>query len=263
MPVYGSFGYNFPTPPRKSIVYNSFPNDLVAPGRNFYTEITFMSYNVNQQLTSTRLFTPTGGIRLPIPRKLNDTQTLVWNAVSGTSAAAGLLGSFLPNATRIAQSVATMGSAFAGAAVNPLLFMTFDRPNYKDHTLSWSLAPNTEAESRTIVQIVNNLKFNSLPRQDLGGAVLRYPNIAFVKLYPDDMFTMTFRPCAVTGVSVDYTGAGSPTFFKNGAPAVVNLNLSLQEIQLWDQTNYNGEEGVINSYVQSAMSSIGNFFGGL
>ena len=58
---------------------------------------------------------------------------------------------------------------------------------------------------------------------------------------------MKFRPCAVNGVSVDYTGAGVPSFFKNGAPTVINLTLQLTEIQLWDQTNYTGGESTLES----------------
>jgi hypothetical protein len=245
MALYGSYGYNYPTPPKKTLSYKSFPNDLTAPGRNFYTELTFMTYNVRQQMTASALFTPSGGVRLPIPRKLNDVQTLSWSPESGTSAAASILaGGLGGRAMATASALGGIGGAVAGVAVNPLLFMTFQKPNYKEHSLSWSLMPNTEQESRTIVDIVNYLKFNSLPRQDFGGALYRYPNILFVKLYPNDLFTMTFRPCAVTSVSVDYTGAGTPSFFKNGAPVVVNIGLNLTEIQLWDQTNYDGGPGI-------------------
>lgn len=245
MAIFGSFGYNFPLPPRKSLSYKSFPNDLITDERDFYTELTFMSYNVDQQLTSTPLMLPLGGVRLPIPRKINDTQSLVWSAESATSVATGILSSVFGRGISAAASIVAAGiGAQQGIKLNPLLFMTFQKPNYKEHNLSWSLTPNTEQESNTIVDIVNYLKYNSLPRQDLGGAVYRYPNILAVKMFPDDTFTIRFRPCAVLGVQVDYSGAGTPSFFKNGAPTVVNLTLQLQEIQLWDQTNYEGGQGI-------------------
>jgi len=268
MALYGSYGNSrYPTPPKKQYNLKSFPNDLVAPGRNFYTELTFMTYNVTQQLTATRKLTPVGGIRLPIPKKLNDVQTLSWSAESGTSAAASILGGGLSGrATGAASALVSVGSAAAGISVNPLLFMTFQKPNYKEHSLSWALMPSTEQESKTIVDIVNYLKFNSLPRQDLGGAVYVYPNILYVKLYPNDIFTMTFRPCAVTSVQVDYTGSGTPSFFKNGAPTVVNLSLNLTEIQLWDQTNYDGGQGIsvfnnstLNSSIDLAKNALNSF----
>jgi hypothetical protein len=243
MAIFGSLG-NFPFPPMKRLSYKSFPNDLISEERDFYTELTFMSYNVRQQLTSSALMLPLGGVRLPIPRKINDVQTLVWSAESGLSSATSIASSFAPKATAIGGAIAAVGGAVAGMSLNPLLFMTFQKPNYKEHNLSWSFIPSTEQESNTIVDIVNYLKFNSLPKQSFGGVVYEYPNILAVKLFPDDTFTMRFRPCAVLGVQVDYTGAGTPSFFKNGAPTVVNLTLQLQEIQLWDQTNYQGQEGV-------------------
>jgi len=267
MSIFGSFGYNYPLPPRKSFSFRTFPNDLMRStdkNKNFYTELTFVSYNIEQQMTSTALTIPVGGgIRLPIPKKLNDVQTLVWSPESATSAAAGILGNLIsPGAARIATAAATVGGAVAGISVNPLLFMTFQKPNYKEHNLSWSFTPSTEQESNTLVDIINYLKFNSLPKQIAYGAAYAYPNILMVKLFPDDTFTMRFRPCAVLGVSVDYNGAGVPSFFKNGAPTVVNLNLQLQEIQLWDQTNYQGKRGIaptldgISETIETARTTI-------
>lgn len=266
MPLYGSYGYNYPMPPRKQLNYDTFPNDLIAPGRNFYTEITFMEYNIIDQLTSRRLMIPLGGVRLPIPRKVNEVQTLTWNTESAKSAAVSILQGLAPRITAVGDALLKVGSAAAGITINPLLFMTFEKPNYRDHTLSWSLAPDTPEESRTIVKIANYIKFNSLPRQSFGGTVLNYPNIANIKLFPDDMFTMIFRPCAVMGVQVDYTGSGGPSFFFDGAPTVVNLTIQLREIQLWDQTNYNGQGGVlgdldnIRNNVTAAKEKIRNAF---
>jgi len=34
-------------------------------------------------------------------------------------------------------------------------------------------------------------------------------------------------------VQVDYNGSGTPSFFKSGAPTIINLTLQLKEIQLW------------------------------
>ena len=258
MAIYGSYGtIRYPTPPTKKYNFKCFPNDLVAPGRNFYTDLTFMTYNINQQLTATAKFTPKGGCRLPIPKKLNDIQTLSWSEESATSAAASALSGLVGGQVAgLASTVAKTGGAIMGVAVNPLLFMTFQKPNYKEHTLSWALMPSTEQESRTIVDIVNYLKFNSLPRQSAGGLLYNYPNILYVKINPDDVFTMTFRPCVVISVQVDYTGSGGPSFFRNGAPTVVNLSLNLKEIQLWDQTNYSGQQGV--SFIDDTQKAVSN-----
>jgi hypothetical protein len=70
------------------------------------------------------------------------------------------------------------------------------------------------------------------------GLVYGYPSIALIKLYPSEVFTFAFKPCAVLAVQTDFTGAGTPSYFKNGAPTVVNLTVQLKEIDLWTKNNY-------------------------
>lgn len=252
----------FPTKPQKRLDWLSFPNDLVQDGRDFYTEISFMDYSIDQQLNKTPIYIPKGGIRLPIPRKLNDVQTMTWREVDAAQIGAGLssvLGLGRGLAAFAGQIAAAGAQIYTGYAVNPFLFMMFQRPNYKEFTFSWSLAPSTEQESYTINEMVNRIKYASLPENHF--AVLKYPQIAYVKIYPNDVFgNLIFRPCAITSVQVDYTGAGSPSFFRNGAPTVVNINLQLKEIQLWDKTNFSGsyrEPPPIIQSVPQQLQSVG------
>lgn len=235
---------NYPTPPRKiSNDYMSFPNDLIVDKRAFYCQINFVKYDVVMQYTSSAIPTiPVGGMNLPIPKKLNDIQTLTWSEYSLKDQ-----GEASSKVLSAASQIAGKVGIIRGESINPLLFMQFQRPNYKEFVLSWSFTPNNEQESRTIRRIIEMFKYRSLPRQKAGGIILDYPDIALLKLHPDDSFTFKFRPCAVMSVSVDYTGAGMPSFFKNGAPTTVNLNVQLKEIQLWDKTNYDGGSGVTPS----------------
>lgn len=257
----------FPTKPQKRLDWMSFPNDLVQDGRNFYTEIAFMDYSVQQQFNETPVYQPSGGLRLPIPRKLNDSTLLTWREQDAVSLGTSLLSSFARG--RAAATLARVGGVGSiigkgaeigtGYALNPFLFMMFQRPNYKEFTLSWTLAPNTEQESYTISEMINRFKYAALPENHV--LVLKYPQIAYIKIYPNDIFgNMIFRPCAIQSVQVDYTGAGSPSFFRNGAPTVVNLNVQLKEIQLWDKTNFSGsyrEPPPIISGMPNQLESIG------
>ncbi|CAB4162763.1 hypothetical protein UFOVP787_109 [uncultured Caudovirales phage] len=235
---------NFPTPPRNiSNDYMTFPNDLITDNRQFYCEVNFVKYEPAMQLTSSAIpVIPAGGMRLPIPKKLNDQQILTWGELS--------LKDQFPISS--ALQIADKAGIIAGITINPMLFMQFQRPNYKEFVLSWTFTADNEQESGTIRRIIEMFKYRSLPEQQFGGGILKYPDIALLKLYPDDSFTFKFRPCAVMSVSVDYTGAGMPSFFKkNGAPTVVNLNIQLKEIQLWDKTNYGGEASGINYFDDS------------
>ena len=138
-------------------------------------------------------------------------------------------------ASAIGQTVAA-GGALAGVAANPFLYMMFKHPNFKEHTLTWTFAPTNEQESITLASVIRQFKYNMLPSN--AGLVYGYPSIALIKLYPSEVFTFAFKPCAVLAVQTDFTGAGTPSYFKNGAPTVVNLTVQLKEIDLWTKNNY-------------------------
>lgn len=258
---------NLPTKKKATANFNAFPNDLVAPGRNFYTEIALVEYNVAQQFQGRNIASTAGGIRLPIPRKLNDHTVLSWGEASATGLGTGLAGQAARAFGGVAGQLLASGigtsaglvSAFAGAQINPFIFMYFKQPNYKEHQLSWSLIPSNEQESNTIRNMVNQLKAASLPLTS--GLIMQYPSIALVKMYPNDIFgNFFFKPAAIMAVSVDYSGAGQPSFFKNGAPTVVNLNLHLKEIQFWDKTDYGA---IAPGNISAISNSIGNIFSGV
>jgi hypothetical protein len=123
--------------------------------------------------------------------------------------------------------------------------MLFKSPTFKEYNLQWQFAPKNEQESQTLADIITQFKYNMLPARagGLGGGqsniLLNYPSIAIIKMYPNDEFTFRFKPCAIRSVSVDYTGAGGPSFFKRkGAPTVVNFSVALQEIQYNIKDNY-------------------------
>lgn len=204
---------NFPTKPqRQGITSQGFPSDLPS---NFSTQITFIGGGAGQA---------TGIVRLPLPKRLNDVQNIIWEEVSLTSMAL----------SQTLQTAASLGGyAMGGYALNPFMFMLFKRPTFKEHVLSWTLAPNSQQESDKIRDIVKTLKKASLPTKAGfgGGAIMKYPALAQVTLNPGD-WLYKLKPAAITSVHIDYTGAGL-SFFNSQAPTVVNLTLQLKETELW------------------------------
>lgn len=234
---------NFPTPPGR---YNkdsaAFPNDLVQGTREFYTAISFMSYNYS--LTSGGAIQFNGDIKLPIPRKLNDNEVIIWEEWSGMQTMqqiagnAGRIGGFLNSwAGSAVAGAAEYGQIRFGQALNPFQFMMFKRPGFKEHVLQWQLAPNTQQESDSLKKIINKCKKAALPSAGAMTGLMKYPDIAMVSFRPSQ-YLYKLKPCAIVSVQVDYTGAGMPSFFKSGAPTIVNLTLQLKEIELWSKDNY-------------------------
>ena len=133
----------------------------------------------------------------------------------------------------------TLGSAVdlvAGNTPNPHMAVTFNGVNLRKHTYSWRLSPTSEEESKSIRAIVRNLQAAALPKESSKGLMLSFPDIAIVEINP--MQLMTFRPCAIDNVVVNYTPNGVPAFFasKGGAraghPVEMELSVTLREIDI-------------------------------
>lgn len=254
---------NFPTPPTTKPNQFIFPNDLVTSGRNFFTQIQFVEYAFQYAGTPSvaqPTANPIGGMQLPIPSKLNDQSVMVWDPVSMTETGAvmggavggalvgGAFGPFGSGAGAVIGGVigatvvpsmvqgANLVSPFTGKAINPYLFMMFKQPTFKEITFSWRLAANTPEESDTIANIVDYFKFHMLPT--MGAIWMDYPSVALIKLYPNDKFTFRLKPCVIMNCSVEYTAGGGPSFFKSGAPTVVDISVLFKEIQIWEKGTY-------------------------
>ena len=212
-----------------------FPKDLKAGGRNFATSISFQSYGAFGGALGNVPFLGGiggmfgGGITLPIPRKINDVQTVVWEEASIVSAALGVSSSL--------QGLSTAG-AIAGAGVglrlNPALIMMFKQPNFKEWNLQWTLAPNSSDETNAVSNIIKMFKRNMSP--GVSGPFYSYPMLAQISFSPSN-FLPRLKPAAIMAVQTDFTAAGQPSFFRDGGPTVVNLTISLREVQLWTQND--------------------------
>jgi hypothetical protein len=180
------------------------------------------------------------GVKLPMPRRINEATNINWAEISATATAGGLAAQAMGGGQMASDLLSAAGSAAgvgAGKALNPMMFMMFQRPAYKEHVLSWTLASSNKRDSDELKDIINAFKKACLPTLEAGGLLLGYPNIATIRFKPDK-YLFKFKPCAIISVQVDYSGAGMPSFFKSDAPTVVNLTVMLKEIQLWNRNNY-------------------------
>lgn len=247
---------SFPTrPQRMTNSIKTFPSDLLAGGRNMYMQIQMIPYSASLVWPYSVSANPVGGVVLPIPMKLNDVQPIIWQEVSIMDNVAQASMNYLWSKVN-ALSPATQrrfgvlsGSVTAGAAaasvltgyqVNPMLWMMFRSPGFKEFTFSWQFIANNADEAQDLVQIRDYLRRLALPEKNrlTQGFLYEYPWIALIRLYPNNDFTMRFKPCAVLGIEMDYTGGGVPSFHKDGSATVINMNLMVKEIDLWTKDNY-------------------------
>lgn len=178
-------------------------------------------------------------MKLPLPNKINDMQTLSWQPTSimGTIlSGAQSIASLFPGASQAlsaATGVGKIATGLAGKSLNPLLFMAFNQQNFREFTFEWVLAPKNKQESDTILTIVNAFKGASLP--SFGFPFQDYPLIAKVYMYPSNLNGHAiFKPMAIEAVAANYTANPNPSFFKDsGAPTIVTLTVKFKEIKLW------------------------------
>lgn len=212
-------------------------------------------------------------ITLPLPAQLVDSFKLAWNSSAENSGPVGYLvekaiqaagkavdgesgeitasgigasavgltaGVGATGLIELAQSgpggVAAMQAL--GIAENKFLSVTFDKAHFKTHQFTWSLYPKTEAESTTILNIINMLRDAALPGLAPGGIALTYPKMIQIRFYTgakEAEFLYKLKPAVIGDITVNYTGDGGvPAFFsKTKAPVGVVLGLSIQEIELW------------------------------
>lgn len=240
---------NFPQPPgRFNRQSRTFPEDLIQSNRGFYTNISLVDYNYSLVSSGLGAISYGGGFKLPIPRRLSDNEVILWEEWNGLQAASQGLASVpgvLANYARTGLEAAVKGIEIAGMfgtgvpgisqggeTVSPFMYMMYKRPGFKEFNLSWTLAPNTESESNTLLDIIKECKKAALPSIGSAWGLQKYPKIALVSFKPEK-YLFKLKPCAIISVQVDYTGSGTPSFFKSGAPTIINLTMQLKEIQLW------------------------------
>jgi hypothetical protein len=268
---------NFPTRKQSQNLSSlSFPNDLLSNPTRPYMTINFIDYrsafygettiggvlrdaastvglpNVGLPSLIQKIVSPT--FALPVPKRINEGQTVVW-AESSLYESLGQT----PSNMVTGQDIA---SALSGIQVNPFQLLYFQRPAFREFQFSWTFAPNSPEESNTLRNLVTAFKRFQLPTAR--GPAFEYPYIAMVKFQPNDLNKhILLKPCAVLSLQIDHAGGPNPSFFKNsgGAPTIVNVQMSIKEIEIQTSNDYTklpigGDLTGIPSFITNSFEAI-------
>lgn len=153
------------------------------------------------------------------------------------------LGSLLPSEGAVATSL----EAGAGAISNPKQALSFQGIGLKDHKFSWRMAPSSQDESDTIRDITNVVRKNALPSYtNLGGlkrAILNYPSTVDIYFFGiEQSYFMYYKTCMIDNFEFNYTPQGVAVM-RGGKPAVVDMSISLKEMDIHTAEDYGGEGG--------------------
>jgi len=145
--------------------------------------------------------------------------------------AAKAVGSFGGNVTAEGVLARTTGQV-----LNPNMELLFRGVQLRSFNFSFNLAPREEKESMAVKNIIRTFKKSMAAKTSSGtgaGLFISSPDIFQLtyksgnKKHP---FLHSFKPCALVGMGVDYTGSGAYATYEDATPVHMKLNLSFQEL---------------------------------
>jgi hypothetical protein len=141
--------------------------------------------------------------------------------------------------------IANALEAGAGATVNPKQALQFKGIEMKTHNFSWTFAPRSVDESDEILKITNLVKRNALPSYASLGpvqrAILSYPSTVDIYFFglQEEYFTR-YKTCMIETFNFNYTPSGM-AIMRGGKPAIVNMSMTLKEMDIHTSEDYGGE----------------------
>ena len=165
---------------------------------------------------------------IEIPGLNSDTQASVRAALSGV--AIGALGSNVRPQSVIARST--------GQILNNNLELLFQGVNLRSFPYSITFSPRSSTEAETVKQIIKHLKMSMAPKAGefngtAEGIFIKSPDVFMLKYLKDGAdhpFLNSFKMCALTGMTVSYTNAGTYTTYEDGTPVNIRMNLTFKEL---------------------------------
>ena len=174
---------------------------------------------------------------IDIPGLKSDTQAAVRAALSG--AAIGALGSNVSPQSVISRST--------GQILNNNLELLFQGVNLRTFPYSITFSPRGPEEARVVKDIIRRLKTSMAPKAGefdgtAGGIFIQSPDVFQLKFLKDDVdhpFLHAFKLCALTGMSVNYTNAGTYSTYEDGTPVNIRMSLTFKELNPIYHEDYN------------------------
>ena len=167
------------------------------------------------------------------------TQNAIRNAISG--AAINQLGGNV--------SMSSIISRTTGQVLNSNLELLFGGVNLRSFPFSVTFTPRYYEEMLEVKQIIRQLKSSmnakgkTMSAGAASGAFLKSPDVFSLRYLhngQDHPFLNQFKMCALTGMSVNYTNAGTYASYGDGSPVSIRLNMTFKELNPIYSEDYDG-----------------------
>jgi len=132
---------------------------------------------------------------------------------------------------------ASLLSRATGQVLNPNMELLFTGVNLREFSFDFDFAPRDGNEAQQVKAIINTLKRESSARSTSsggsGGLFISAPSIFKLqyksggKKHP---FLNTFKPMALKGIQVNYTGSGTYAVYGDSTPVHMKMTINLSEL---------------------------------
>ena len=128
-----------------------------------------------------------------------------------------------------------------GFILNSNLELLFDSVNLRTFPFSVNFSPRSPVESQMVKHIIRAFKSSMAAKKNSdvgeatgqGGVFLRAPDVfklSYLHNGAPHPFLNKFKPCALTGMTVNYTNSGTYATYGDGVPISLKMNLIFKEL---------------------------------
>ena len=129
-------------------------------------------------------------------------------------------------------------SRATGQILNSNLELLFQGVNLRSFPFSVTFSPRNAEEAQRVKMIIRHLKQTMAPKTGTGGGgaqgvFLKSPDVFQLKYLNnggDHPFLNSFKLCALTGLNVNYTNAGTYASYEGGTPVNIRMNMTFKEL---------------------------------
>jgi hypothetical protein len=219
-----------------------------------YIELTAWKWHVNTNAKKNAsmfvLRTRRGTVVLPLALNINDVQGINWETQEGLGAKnLAQLGikTGLDFLRGLSSTIAKFIEAKKGATSNDLQSLAFGLTNFREWQFTFKLMPKSEADSQRLAEIIQFFKQQSIT--EFSGNIIDYPSFFVIKVhFPSGdngkLFEklLVFKTAVITNLAVQYLPDGQ-SFYRDGAPTAVALDITFKELERTNKSEYNLDLG--------------------
>jgi len=136
-------------------------------------------------------------------------------------------------------------SRATGQILNSNKELLFEGVNLRSFNFNFTFAPRSKDEGKRVMKIIRSLKramapkagegydFRSNAYTGTGGIFLNAPDVFLIKYLKggkEHPFLNKFKPCALTSLTVNYTGASIYSSYEDGTPTLITMQTQFSEM---------------------------------